>query len=238
MMGLVRAGATNTVRAVLLVPALLWLPAFSPPEGWRDTPLVRAQALALLQGFNAELLSHPSATLVLERWCAAHDLAPGQTPSGRIAAVLDRGVSKPAMEETRRRLGVAAGERVAYRRVRLSCGGRVLSEADNWYVPGRLTPEMNRLLEGTETPFGRVVLPLDFHRRLVEARLLWHPLPEGWERGAALPPETGGPLAIPDAVLEHRAVLLTEANVPFSEVVETYTSELFAFPLAPAAPAR
>lgn len=81
-MGLIHAGATNFVRAVPLVPASLLLPVFSPPEGWRDTPLVRAQALAPLQGFNAELLSHSSATLVLERWCAAHDPAPGQTPSG------------------------------------------------------------------------------------------------------------------------------------------------------------
>lgn len=124
------------------------------------------------------------------------------------------------MEETRRRSGVAAGERVVHRRVRLSCGGRVPSEADNWYVPGRLMPEMNRLLEETQASFGRVVLPLDFHRRPIEARLLWQPLPEGSERGAAPPPEAGGSLAIPDAVLEHRAMPLTGANVPFSEVVE------------------
>jgi len=44
---------------------------------------------------------------------------------------------------------------VKYRRVQPSCGDHILSEADNWYVPRRLTPEMNRLLETTDVPFGR-----------------------------------------------------------------------------------
>ena len=38
------------------------------------------------------------------------------------------------------------------------------------------------------------------------------------------------PLAIPDHVLEHRAVLSTPDGEPFSEVVETYTSDVLAFP--------
>ena len=37
-------------------------------------------------------------------------------------------------------------------------------------------------------------------------------------------------LAIPDHVLEHRAVLSTPDGEPFSEVVETYTGEVLAFP--------
>ena len=39
-----------------------------------------------------------------------------------------------------------------------------------------------------------------------------------------------GALAIPDHVLEHRAVLSTPDGEPFSEVVETYTSDVLAFP--------
>ena len=42
---------------------------------WSDTPLARTQALALLQTLNADLLSHDSATLTLERWCGAHRMA-------------------------------------------------------------------------------------------------------------------------------------------------------------------
>ncbi len=204
--------------------------AHAAGPSWPDTAVSRLEALAVLQGFNADLLSHPSATLTLERWCTAHRLA----PEGQIVAELDRAADKPATAEQRGRLRVGADEPIAYRRVRLSCGGRVLSEADNWYVPARLTPGMNRLLTETTTPFGRAVLDLGFHRELLSAALLWQPLPIGWEMQPTLPPAGASTLAIPDRVLEHRAVLLTRDNVPFSEVVETYTEEVLGF--APAQP--
>jgi hypothetical protein len=37
-------------------------------------------------------------------------------------------------------LGVDPDEPVRFRRVPLKCGDHVLSEAENWYVPSRLTP--------------------------------------------------------------------------------------------------
>ena len=55
--------------------------------------------------------------------------------------------------------------------VQLTCGAHVLSDAENWYLPARLTADMNRRLEETEAPFGRVVAPLGFHRRTLETRL-------------------------------------------------------------------
>ena len=215
--------------AVAAVLAALCGRANAAGPDWPDTPVARLEATAILQTFNADLLSHPSATLTLERWCASHHLA----PEGRIRAELDRTQVKEPTPEQRRRLAVSAQEPVMYRRVRLSCGGRVLSDADNWYVPGRLTPEMNRLLTQTDTPFGRAVLDIGFHRELISAELIWHPLPVGWENEAKLPAAGTGRLAIPDHLLEHRAVLLTRENVPFSEVVETYTAEVLGFP-APA----
>jgi hypothetical protein len=42
----------------------------------------------------------------------------------------------------RNELGIDAGVPVRYRRMRLSCGGPVLSEADNWYLPRLLTPDV------------------------------------------------------------------------------------------------
>ncbi len=48
--------------------------------------------------------------------------------------------------------------------------------------------------------------------------------------GAAPAPQEAGALTIPDRVLEHRAVLSTPDGAPFSEVVETYTGEVLAFP--------
>jgi chorismate-pyruvate lyase len=196
----------------------------SPP--WQDSFTGRLEALALLQTLNADLLSHDSATLTLDRWCEARRMA---SPA-RVVAERVRDADEAPTAEQRRLLGVSATEPVRFRRVRLTCGGRVLSEADNWYVPARLTPDMNRVLDTTDTAFGRAVQALDFRRRTLSAKLLWSPLPQDWETGAPLPQVPGATLAIPHGVLEHRAVLTLPDGTPFSQVVETYTSAVLAFP--------
>ena len=92
---------------------------------------------------------------------------------------------------------------------------------------------MNRLLDTTETSFGRAVQALNFRRRTLSAKLLWLPLPEGWETGAPMSDRSPAMLQVPDAVLEHRAVLTLPDGTPFSEVVETYTGDILAFPPPP-----
>jgi hypothetical protein len=204
--------------------------ADSPPPqapGWPGNFVARVEALALLQTLNADLLSHDSASLTLERWCDAHRLA---SPP-RIVAARVRDADKPPSPEQRRELGVGSADLIRYRRVTLLCGAVVLSEADNWYVPGRLTPEMNKLLDTTDLPFGRVVQPLHFQRHTLSSRLLWHPLPEGWEMNATVPAEEAANLPVPPKLLEHRAVLTLPDGTPFSEVVETYTDNVLAFPV-------
>ena len=200
------------------------------PAAYPEAFVTRLEALALIQTLNANILSSTSATTTLERWCGDHRLA--ATP--RITATRVQGVERPVSVEQRARLGVSADETVRHRHVQLRCGDRVLSEADNWYVPSRLTAEMNRLLDTTETPFGRAVLPLAPYRRTLEVRMLWAPLPDGWERqprqsSAAAAAAGPGPLAIPDALFEHRAVLYTRDHTPFSEVHEVYQRDLLAF---------
>jgi hypothetical protein len=196
------------------------------PAPWPDSFVGRLEALALIESLNADLLAHDSATLTLERWCGDHRLA----DPARIVAERVGGPNKPASAKVRAALDVKPDEPLSYRRVRLKCGDHVLSEADNWYVPARLTPEMNRVLETTDTPFGKAVAALHFRRHTLSADLLWRPLPQGWEMGAAPASIEGGALAIPDHVLEHRAVLSTPDGESFSEVVETYTGEVLAFP--------
>lgn len=169
-----------------------------------ETDASRWRAVALMQTLNAEVLASRSATATLESWCREHRLA--EAPS--IRAELVKGVEKSATAEQRQRLQVGADEAVKYRRVRLRCGERVLSEADNWYVPSRLTPEMNRLLETTDTPFGRAVAALEPYRRTFSMKVLWS--------GA------DGVLRMPEGLFEHRAVLYTREHRPFSEVVEVY----------------
>jgi hypothetical protein len=156
--------------------------------------------------------------------------APAPAPAPRIAAVRVAGEDKPISAQQRRELGVSSTEPVRYRRVRLMCGEVVLSEADNWYVPGRLSAQMNTELDTTDIPFGRVVTLLHVRRHTLEAKLLWMPLPEGWEMDleAAVAGATDSPP--PAAVLEHRAVLSLPDGTPISEVIETYTNNVLAFP--------
>lgn len=224
----------NHLRVALAALGLaLGAPAHAAPDADHDRPAwpndftARLEALALLQSLNAELLSHDSATLTLDRWCDAHHLA---SPA-KVVAVRDRDASKPPSAELRKALGAGDAEPIRYRRVQLMCGRHVLSEADNWYVPARLTAEMNHQLDTSDVAFGRAVQALHFQRRTLSARLLWSPLPDGWEMTAGALPDAGArALAIPHAVLEHRAVLTRPDGTPFSEVVETYTEQVLAFP--------
>jgi len=166
----------------------------------------RVDAFAQAQALNAQLLSSRSATQTLERWCRDHHLA----DDPRIVADGVAGVEKTATADQRRRLEVGADAEIRYRRVALRCGTRVLSEADNWYVPARLTAEMNGLLETTDTPFGRAVAPLEPTRETFAVRILWT--------------DSGEPP--PPAIFEHRAVLYTREHRPFSEVDELYQRAL------------
>lgn len=198
------------------------------PPAWADTFESRLAALALIQSLNADILSSPSATLSLEKWCRDHKLA--REPK-IVARSIKNDVKAPTAEQ-RRRLQINDEEQVKYRRVQLRCGDKVLSEAENWYVPGRLTAEMNRVLETSETPFGRVVQPLGPYRQTFAAKLLWSPLPEGWELEPSrrLPNAANQLLAIPAALFEHRALLYSREHKPFAEVYEVYQRQILAFP--------
>jgi chorismate-pyruvate lyase len=189
-----------------------------------DAYLRRLEAALLLQTLNADLLSHDSATLTLERWCDVHHLA---SPA-RISAERVRTAEQAPTETQRQQLRIGPADQVHYRRVRLRCGNTVLSEADNWYVPARLTPEMNRLLETTDTPFGVVIKPLDFQRHTISSEVLWQFLPPGWEMEPASTIAGASRLCFPSQVLQHRALLTLPDGTPISEVVETYTSNVLA----------
>jgi hypothetical protein len=207
--------------AKALVLSCLFLSAFSAAEAetpWPNTQLNRWRATALLEELNAGILASPSATISLEKWCGAHHLA---REAKLVAEKVEVAAPKPLSPEQRQRLGIGPDEPVKYRHVRLRCGDHVLSEADNWYLPSRLTPEMNRELETTHAPFGRVVRPLGLWRRTFEAKVLWSPL---------VAPRDAATLAPPQALFEHRAVLYTKDNLPFSEVDELYQRDVLDFP--------
>lgn len=156
---------------------------------------------ARLHDFEAALGAQDSATAALGAWCAREHIA---LPAQIVAQALPGTLAPSA--QVRRLLDVGDDETVAYRHVALSCGGVVLSIAHNWYVPGRLTADMNRTLETTRTPFGKAVEETHFTR----------------ERLAALHgPAAGCPAG---TVLTNRALLHRAGDeAPISLVVECYT---------------
>jgi hypothetical protein len=154
-----------------------------------------ADSPAALARLKADLAGRESATRILTRWCGDLHLA---SPARIRAVRVHR--DKPASGWVRRALQAGPRERLRYRRVQLMCGTHILSEADNWYRPAKLTPDMNRVLDTTEQSFGAVVRPLDFHR---------HTLSRQTDVDSQTP-------------LQLTAVLETPDGAPFSLVVENY----------------
>ena len=163
-----------------------------------------AQGPDAIHRLEAEILASPSATQTLTAHCARLRLA----DSPAIHAFRDRSMDRKADGRVRRLLQVKPGEPVRYRRVRLSCGDQVLSDADNWYVPARLTAAMNSTLDRTDTPFGTVVKPLDFQRRTLGTK--------GLHDGRH--------------VLRVTALLVNRDGLPFSLVQENYSAILIGHP--------
>lgn len=190
-----------------------------------DTFLARVEALATMETLSADILASHSATLVLEKWCGDHGIAlPAKIRAERVDAP-----EKPIRPEQRAHLQVGLDEPIRYRRVRLACGTHVLSEADNWYVPGRLTPEMNHVLDTSDTPFGKAVAALHFTRETLGRQIVWPVLPSDWQRRAPSPDDPDETLDIPLELFEHQAVLFDDHHRPISEVDEHYMRDILPF---------
>lgn len=205
--------------AVFLAATAL-APSLAAADGAPSHFVQRLRMLAQIQTLNAQLLSHASATGVLQTLCDARDPAAPRIRARKSPAT----DTAEQLAAVRRELGAAPGEPVGHRRVELLCGDTVLSRADNWYLPGRLTAEMNTALTTTETPFGVAVRALAFQRRTLSAKLLFEPLPADW---AARPVAAfQAPVSPPPEVLQHRAILQTPDGRAFSLLVETYSDRV------------
>lgn len=161
-----------------------------------------APAPATVEELEAALNAQDSATAALEQWCAVHQLA--TNPAIHASIVSTRAHNPP--DDLHRTLRLDPGLRTGFRHVRLSCGDKVLSVAYNWYVPTRLTAEMNHRLGTSNTPFGKVAAPLRFTRERL-----------GGDRGAA-------PYCPPGTVLSQRALLRLPDGTPLAYLVECYTA--------------
>ncbi len=105
------------------------------------------------------------------------------------------------------RLRLQPSDVLRHRAVRLMAGGRVLSQAELWYVANRLPAERVEELESSDTPFGRIMQPIGLKRFVLLARICG-------------PEET--------ASLAHRALLSAPTGLPVAEVYEVYPRTLFA----------
>lgn len=184
----------------LAIPPAIAAPAPAPVDAPLATRLER------------ELLGTTSATATLERWCAERGLA----MPAKVIAVVVHGKAKPLSLAQRTRLMLGPHDRLGYRHVRLVCGGRTLSEADNWYVASRLPAAIEAALSTSDAPFGKLVAPLGVTRRTLGIERLWRP-------GAPVPAE----------LLRQHAVVIDRTGQPLAEVVEHYSSALVAPVRAP-----
>jgi chorismate-pyruvate lyase len=226
----IMAAAQGPAKLTLAVCAMLpiggaALADAAPPRAWPDSYQARLEVLALLETLNADLLASHSATATLTEWCTTHHMA--QEP--KIVARLQNGIMKPISSAQRQELDIGPDEPVVYRRVELACGDHILSQADNWYVPSRLTPAMNAVLQSSDVPFGSVISPLHPRRQTIAVRIFWQPLPPGWEMQPPMAEHPVQKLVIPPLLFEHRAVVYGAAGSPISEVDESYRAEILDF---------
>ncbi len=101
--------------------------------------------------------------------------------------------------------GATTQGRVLLRRVALACGSVVLVEALNWYVPGRLPPDIAETLQSTNVPFGRAIESLGVSRLDVQSRS-----------------------AEPGALFAQSAVVADQNGVRLAYVEETFLPSLLA----------
>jgi chorismate-pyruvate lyase len=216
-----------TVMMTLVASQLLTASRVLPDANWQDNDADRTELRVRLDDFNRHLLASTSATLTLENWCAEHHL----TTNPKIVARVQDVPVKAISFRQRKRLKIARNEVVRYRRVALLCGDVVLSQADNWYVPSRLTAEMNHQLDTSDIPFGRAIRSLGPTRQTFSARILWS-LSKKSDRKRS----RNSPLAIPAHVIRHRALVLDAQGLPLAEVTENYTRAIVVFPEPPQIP--
>jgi chorismate-pyruvate lyase len=203
----------NLSRAAL--PALLLglaQPAPAQPSLPLPDDLARWRTSALIERIDADLLASTSATLTLERWCADHRIA---TPA-RILVERDKTADRAPDARQRTLLGIEADTPVGYRKVQLKCGDHILSEAENWYVPSRLTPAMNGALDGSDEPFGKVIRPLSPRRQTLALERHWSPVTDKASASALCD----------TPVFSHEAMVLGGDGKPLALVAEHYRLEL------------
>ncbi|GAB3590201.1 hypothetical protein [Acetobacter peroxydans] len=202
------------------------------PDTLADTLSDRLYLAMLIARLENTLLAAPSATRALENWMA-------QAPAPIAGSLRVERADEPATPCPAAFAPLLAQHSgsapLHYRKIRMTCGALVLSEAENWYRADLLDTDMRQALDTTDIPFGRAVRALEFFRQTLARESLWWPLPEETLSCAQIhtlraeinrPTGTGtGRITLPTHLFRHTALLRTRAGTPFSLVAETYTAQ-------------
>jgi len=164
--------------------------------------------------FEGMLRSSNSATATLEQWMAQAESCPRHTLRARPVEC----EPQPASSQQRAHLKVSEDAQVQYRRVELVYDDLVLSTAENWYVPSRLTADMRDALADGTRPFGRVIEELAPRREMLSSERLW-----------VIGSATETLADPPEHILRFQALVVTRDGVPICEVNELYTRAIVTF---------
>lgn len=177
----------------------------------RATPLKAFIRMAdQVTAFRRELNRGRSATELLQRWCARHEM--GEGCSIRADKIAIRSVFPDA--DQARLLRVSPAEKLEFRDVDLRCGRYKLSHARLWYVRSRLPDEIHAQLISSDLPFGEAVAPLQPRRTSLLSVCFWP------GSGSAVQ----GP--VPEIFLRQVARLTLPENLPVALAIEDYRCDL------------
>lgn len=185
----------------------------------RRQPITSRASVTRVVEFQNWLQDYDTATAALEAWCRRHH--PCGADALAVTLLSDQpmppgGYCGP--------LRLQAGETLHCRRVWLRWGDRVVSEAENWYVPQRLPPAMQRVLAEGIRPYGAVVAELR-PRRATTIMLS----DEQIARGAGIVLTQLAQAQVfspPHAFVLHVNAVMTASGVALAELREHYRREL------------
>jgi len=180
----------------------------------------------VLQDLSARLIAGATATETLLAWCEEHGLSHGPI----TVECQQQLVLSAVPDAVRAALSPAADEPVHYRRVRLVRGSLPLAVAENWFLPLRLTADMNDALRQSKIPFGTVIAPLRPSRRTLMARPQPPIADPAKDPGRPKDPTYRSQAEI---ILEHIAVILGGSGTVLALVKEHYLADLLAVAASP-----
>lgn len=170
-----------------------------------------------VRNLSYHLLRAPTATEALEAWCEEYDLSTGSITAMKRVDSSPRYIDEEALDD----LWLQPNEWLEPRRVLLVRGGLPLCEADNWFVPQRLPPDVRTALKTTNVPFGAAIRDLHPARRTYFVRFASFASEDSPATDFSLPV-----LSRSAVILEHRAMVFDGDRRPLAVVTERYLASL------------